>query len=79
MHSGLLGREFSRMLHRAFDARQESDYKEFIVVGIADAVESVEQAEHFLRGVKALIGLIDYAQNTQLQDLAPRDHYDETQ
>jgi len=26
VHSGLLGREFSRMLHRAFDARQESDY-----------------------------------------------------
>jgi len=30
--------------------------KEFVVVSIADATESVRQAEHFLRGVKALIG-----------------------
>lgn len=56
VHAGLLGRDFSRVLHRAFEARQESDYKEFVVVTGADAAESVRQAEYLVSGVKALIG-----------------------
>lgn len=28
VHSGRLGKEYSRMLHRLFDARQEADYRE---------------------------------------------------
>ena len=55
IHTGLLGREFSRMLHRAFDARQESDYKEFVAVTVEEAAESVRKAEEFLDGVKTVI------------------------
>lgn len=55
VHTGLLGREYSRMLHRTFDSRQESDYKEFVEFTSEDATDSVRMAEEFMRGVKGLI------------------------
>ncbi len=55
VHTGKMGREYSRILHRIFDARQESDYKEFVRFTTEDAAEYLRMAEEFLRGVKALI------------------------
>ena len=43
------------MLHRIFDARQESDYKEFVRFTNDDAAEYLQMAEEFLRGIKAFI------------------------
>jgi len=55
VHPGKLGREYSRMLHRLFDARQESDYKEFTQLSAEDAADCVRVAEEFLMAVKGLI------------------------
>lgn len=55
IHTGLLDRDYSRMLHRMFDTRQECDYKEFVQVSPEDAAIAVEQAERFLSGIKVLL------------------------
>lgn len=55
VHTGKLGKEYSRMLHRIFDARQESDYKEFIKFTAENAAEYVRIADEFLLGVKSII------------------------
>ena len=55
VHTGLLGREYSRMLHWMFDTRQECDYKEFFEITPDDAAAAVVQAEQFLEGVKGLL------------------------
>jgi len=55
VHTGKMGREYSRMLHSIFDARQESDYKEFVRFTHDDAAEYLRVAEEFLRGIKTLI------------------------
>jgi uncharacterized protein (UPF0332 family) len=55
VHTGKMGKEYSRMLHRIFNARQESDYKEFVQFTTEDAADTLKMAEEFLRGVKALI------------------------
>ena len=43
------------MLHRIFDIRQESDYKELIRYSVDDAAECVRMAEEFVAGIKALV------------------------
>jgi uncharacterized protein (UPF0332 family) len=43
-----LPRELSRMLHRAFDDRQEFDYKDFVEVDSANAEESLDDARAFI-------------------------------
>jgi len=55
IHTGLLGREYSRLLHRMFDTRQECDYKEFVQVSQDDAVVAITQAEQFLSAIKELL------------------------
>jgi len=55
VHTGRLGREYSKFLHRLFEARQEADYREFVVYSVEDAAECIRMAESFLDGVKALI------------------------
>ncbi len=55
VHTGRLGREYSRLLHRLFEARQEADYRELAVSSVEDAAVCVRMAESFLDGVKALI------------------------
>lgn len=55
VHTGKLGHDFSRMLHRMFDARQECDYKEFAQVTKDAAAHAIEQAETFLMGIKGLL------------------------
>jgi uncharacterized protein len=55
VHSGRLRREYSRMLHRIFESRQEADYKEFVEISTEDAAQWVQTAEDFMMGIKALI------------------------
>ena len=55
VHPGKLGREYSRMLHSLFDARQESDYKEFTQFTTVEALDCIRMAEEFLMAVKGLI------------------------
>lgn len=55
VHTGKLDRRYSRMLHRLFDARQESDYKELTQSTADEAGECVRLAEAFLVAVKGLI------------------------
>jgi uncharacterized protein (UPF0332 family) len=49
VHSGKMGKEYSRMLHRIFNARQESDYKEFVHITHEDAADTLQMAEDFVR------------------------------
>lgn len=47
-----LPRELSRILHKAFDLRQVSDYRELTEVDVEDAKEVLEQAERFVEAVR---------------------------
>lgn len=51
IHPGKLPVEYSRMLHRLFDARQESDYKEFVNVPQEEARRFLEMAEVFVEQI----------------------------
>lgn len=53
IHSGKLPIEYSRTLHRLFDARQESDYKEFVQYSEEEARRFFAMAEAFLCAVKS--------------------------
>ncbi|HTP64611.1 MAG TPA: HEPN domain-containing protein [Geobacteraceae bacterium] len=55
VHTGKLGPDYSRLLHRMFDARQECDYKEFAQVTKDAAAQAIEHAETFLLGIKGLL------------------------
>lgn len=55
VHTGRLGRDYSKILHRAFDSRQEADYRELVIYTVDDARECLRMAERFLLGIKELI------------------------
>ena len=55
IHTGKLERNYSRMLHRMFDTRQECDYKELVDVTLDEAATAVAQAEQFLEGIKVML------------------------
>jgi uncharacterized protein (UPF0332 family) len=55
IRTGRLDREYSWMLHRMFDARQECDYKEFVQMTREEAVKAITQAEQFLKGIQGLL------------------------
>jgi uncharacterized protein (UPF0332 family) len=46
--SARLPRDLSRMLHRAFDDRQEFDYKDYATIEKADAEDILRDAEAFI-------------------------------
>ena len=56
VHTGKIDTYYSKILHKLFDARQESDYKEFVKLSVEDAEESVKLASEFLRVIKDFIG-----------------------
>ena len=58
VHTGKIEKEYSRILHRMFEIRQESDYKEFVKFNEEDAIQSVNFAKQFLDRIKELIGKI---------------------
>jgi uncharacterized protein len=53
--SGKIDRRFSKILHRLFDARQEGDYKELIIVTHDEASSYVDQASELILMVKKMI------------------------
>jgi uncharacterized protein (UPF0332 family) len=55
VRTGKMGKEYSRMLHRIFNARQESDYKEFVHITAEDAADILRMAQQFVQGVRALV------------------------
>ena len=55
--SGKIDRQFSKILHRLYDARQEGYYKELIVVTRDEASGYVDQASELIRMVKDIIEL----------------------
>jgi uncharacterized protein (UPF0332 family) len=56
VHTGRVEKDFSKILHKLFDARQQVDYKELIEVSVEDAEECVRLAKKFLPGIKRFIG-----------------------
>ncbi|MCL4516010.1 MAG: HEPN domain-containing protein [Firmicutes bacterium] len=49
--TGLLPKELSRSLHRAFELRQQGDYEELAEIGQEDGLEAIKNAEKFLGSV----------------------------
>lgn len=56
IHSGKIDRQFSKMLHKVFDLRQEGDYKELVEISMEDAIEHVGDAKAFVEAIKTFIG-----------------------
>ena len=56
VHTGRIERQYSKMLHRMFDARQESDYRELVTCSREEADEAVRMARDFVNEIKKIIG-----------------------
>jgi len=50
-----IDKRYSQIFHKLFNIRQKSDYKEFVVISIDDAMEHVKLAEEFLKVIKDFI------------------------
>lgn len=55
VHTKKIDERYSKILHRAFSARQEADYKEFVELSYGDAAEFVKLAEEFIKAIKKII------------------------
>ncbi|MGA1824535.1 MAG: HEPN domain-containing protein [bacterium] len=55
IHTGKIEKRFSKMLHKMFKARQESDYKEFVELTEKDATDSVKLAGEFIKNIKKIM------------------------
>ncbi|BBO16588.1 conserved hypothetical protein [Candidatus Brocadia pituitae] len=55
IHTGKIDKYYSKILHKAFDARQESAYKEFVELSTKDAAEAVKLAREFVECIKEII------------------------
>lgn len=53
--SGKMDKQFSKSLHKMFNARQVADYKELVEVTPEEADESVEAARKFIEEIKKVI------------------------
>ncbi|MEW6661304.1 MAG: HEPN domain-containing protein [Bacillota bacterium] len=53
--TGIVPKEFGRILLNAKDIREESDYNEFYLVSKSEAADTVKQAEVFLQLTRNLI------------------------
>jgi len=53
--TGLFDKGLSKIFHKAFDDRQEFDYKEFVVAAREDAVETVKGAQEFIAEIKKFL------------------------
>ena len=56
VHTGKIDKDYSKILHRNFNLRQEGDYKELTKISQDDATRSVEDAKKFLNAIKGFIG-----------------------
>lgn len=52
--TGILDKQFSKIIHSAFDLRSDTDYKDFAVVNLEDAKKQVENAKLFLEEIKKI-------------------------
>jgi len=59
VHTGKVAVEYSRILHRLFDARQESDYKEFVQYTEEEARKFSIMAEAFIIEVERIVSSAD--------------------
>ena len=59
VHTGKIAVEYSRTLHRLFDARQESDYKEFVQYTEEEARKFFVMAEAFIAEVERIVSTAD--------------------
>lgn len=50
-HTGKLDKRYSKILHKMFDVRQQSDYRELVELTEDDARESVSLAKEYIMGV----------------------------
>jgi uncharacterized protein (UPF0332 family) len=53
--AGKIDKHYSKIIHDAFDARQESDYKDFVDASPEDASEFVGLAGKFLEEIKKIL------------------------
>ena len=57
VHSGRIGKTYSKILHKMFDARQEGDYRELVELSAEDARMGVASAREYLAGLKNFMNL----------------------
>lgn len=55
VNAGKIDKQYSKILHKLFKARQEGDYKELVIFSLEDAAEYVKLAEEFIEGVKKVL------------------------
>jgi hypothetical protein len=60
VHTGKIDKRYSRMLHKMFNLREKSDYKELVVLSAQDAEDAFKTAKEFLEGVTNLLDKLDY-------------------
>ena len=53
--SGKVDKQFSKSLHKMFNARQVADYKELIDVSAVEADEAIKAARKFIEEIKKII------------------------
>lgn len=53
--TGKLDKRYSEMIHEAFDARLECDYKDFVEATTDEATSAVQRARDFINAIKTLI------------------------
>ncbi len=56
--TGIFPKEMSRILHKAFYLRQDSDYKEFSLLTRAETVEILSGADAFLQAIAKNLDLL---------------------
>jgi uncharacterized protein (UPF0332 family) len=53
--SGKIDRQFSKSLHKMFNARQVADYKELVEATSEEAVDALETAKQFVAEIKKVV------------------------
>lgn len=59
VHAGKIDKHYSKMLHKMFNLREKSDYKELVVLSVEDAEDAFKTAKEFLEGVTNLLDKLD--------------------
>jgi len=57
VHAGKIDKRYSKMLHRMFDARQEIDYKEMVLVSAEEATDATHHADAFIQEIERMIAI----------------------
>lgn len=56
VHTGKFDKRYSKIMHKMFDLRQQSDYKELVELTVEDAKESIAMANEYITALKAFMG-----------------------